>query len=112
MCNCACFRSRSGMNYHSCRLLDHNQILILEVDLERNLLRCEWCRGGAVQIQSDGFPTSNPITGLVPAAINEDTAGPIEQLNLRASEIFHSLDQKDVQTKPAVSGFGQEFHCE
>jgi hypothetical protein len=105
-------RPRSGprMDHQSGRLFDDSQILVLEIDLERDFLCDEGRLVEGVKIDFDRFPASNPVSGFVLASFDADGARTIQELNLRPGEIFETPGKKDVQTKSAIVRICQEFH--
>jgi hypothetical protein len=58
-------RSGPRMDYHPGRLFYNGQILILKIDLERDLLWCKWYRFGPLEIHFNGFSTSDAVSGFV-----------------------------------------------
>src|SRR5262245_11191294 len=108
--DCSGFRRGPGMDHESRRLLDDCQILVLDVDLEWDLLRCECLRFEDLQVHFDGLSSSNPVTILLPRSVYKDGAGTVKRLNLRPGEIVQTLGKKDIQPQAAVARFGQEFH--
>src|SRR5207244_5010830 len=81
------------MDHHSGRLFNDCQILILKMDLERNLLRCESRRFESEECDCNGFPASNPVPGFIFASFNAHCSRPVEQLNLRPGEVFQARRQ-------------------
>src|SRR5262245_41642627 len=74
--------SGPGMDHESGRLFNDCQVPVFEIDLERDLLRCDLYRVKGVEVDLDGFPAPNPVAGLSPAAINKNGAGTVERLDL------------------------------
>src|SRR5437762_14332996 len=103
---------RPGMNYETCRFFDDYQILVLVIDLERNLLRCKRNRFERFQIHVDAFGSANAVTGFFLTTIDVDCSGPVQLLNLRPSDVFEIPGQEMVQTRASVVRPGRECHCE
>ena len=79
------------MDRNARRLFDDGQVLIFEIDLERNLLWCDAWRFKDTEIHFDGFRTSNTVAGFVLASVDPNRSGPIEKLNLRTGEVLQTL---------------------
>jgi hypothetical protein len=100
------------MDHQSCRLLNDSQILIFKVDLERDLLRCQWQRFEGLEIHFDDLSAPNAVAGLVLAAVHMDCPRPVEDLNLGTGEVLEVLRKENVQPEPSGIRPGQDFHCE
>src|SRR5262245_15043362 len=98
----ACFRSGPRMDHQSCRLFDNGQILVLVIDLERDLLRCDWRRLNGLHIDFDALSASDSIPGFLLASVDTNGAGAVQHLDLRASEGFEALGEKHVQAETSV----------
>jgi hypothetical protein len=99
------------MDHKSCRLFNDRHIPILEMDLERYLLRVErWhCREG-MEIDFNGLSAAYAIPGLICMSFYADSAGTIQRLDLRSSKVFQALREKNIQAKPPVVRTGLELH--
>src|SRR4030095_12103772 len=91
MNNGACFGAGPRMDHQSCRLLNDSQILIFKVDLERDLLRCQWQRFEGLEIHFDDLTAPNAVAGLVLAAVHLDCPRPVEDLNLGTGKVLEVL---------------------
>jgi len=63
-------------------LFDHREILVLEVDLDRDVLRPKWGLLQRLQIDLDDLRAPNPVTGFFVAAFDVDRSRPVELLYL------------------------------
>jgi hypothetical protein len=70
------------MDHDACRLFNDSQIFVLEVDLERHLLWCEWLRFETPEIDLNGFSAPNPIPGFVKPAFDLNRTSAVQVLNL------------------------------
>ncbi len=66
--------SGPGMDHQSCRLFNDRQILVFEMNLERDLLRTDWRRLDHPEIHFDGFSASDAVSGFIDASIDPDRA--------------------------------------
>src|SRR4051812_35508213 len=98
------------MDHQSCRLLNDGQILVLIIDLERNLLWCKRNRFEGIQVDFDCFSASNTVSGLVLPPLDTDGARAIQHLNLRSGQMFETRGKKDVETSSAIVRICQELH--
>src|SRR5579883_1505069 len=104
-------RSGPGMYHQSCRLLNDGDVLVLKIDLERDLLRCERRRGrDGIEIDLDRFAAADTVPGLIRMTFDADGAGTVQELNLRSGQVFDAPGEKDVETEPTVLRAGLELH--
>src|SRR5262249_19341015 len=74
--------SGPGMDHYSCKLFDDCQIFVLEIDLERNLLWCEWLRFKDPEIDFNGFSAANLVPGFVVPAFDLNRTRAVQDLYL------------------------------
>src|SRR6185436_12899486 len=72
------FHTCAGVHNESGGLFNYREILVLEVDLDRDLLRPKWGLLQRLQIDLDGLRDPNPITGFFVAAFDVDRSRPVE----------------------------------
>src|SRR4051812_1816185 len=97
-----CMGSGPRMDHQSGRLFNDRQILILEINLERDVLRLQRYRIQRAQVDFDGFAAADPVSGFIQAAINANGARTVQQLDLRPREFVQVLCQEDVQAETAI----------
>src|SRR5262249_30382157 len=100
------------MDHQSSRLLNDSQILVFKVNLERDLLRCQWRLFAGVEIHFDGFSAANAVAGLVLAAVHTDCPRPVECLNLGTGKVREVLCKEYVQAEPSGIRPRHDFDCE
>jgi hypothetical protein len=71
------FRSGPGMDHQSCRLLNDGDVLILIIDLERDLLSLQRYRLKGMEIDFDDFPSPDPVSSLIRPSLDSDAAGTV-----------------------------------
>src|SRR5207237_7809241 len=80
-------RSGPGMDHYPCRLFDDRQIFVLEIDLERHLLGCEWLRFKDAEINLDSLSAADLVSGFVTPAFDLDRTRAVQELNLCSRQI-------------------------
>ena len=83
--------SRPWMDHDACRLFKDREILIFEVDLERELLSSQWSRLERAEIQLNRFPAADLISGFFLAALDTDGTRTVQKLDLRPGQLFQAL---------------------
>ena len=63
-----------------------------------------------MEIHLNNLAAPDPIPGLIRVPFNADSAGTVQQLDLRSSQVFQALREKNIQAKPPVLRAGLELH--
>src|SRR5437868_114230 len=98
------------MDDNTCRLFDYSQIVVLKIDLERHLLRCQWRRIEDTKIDLNRFSAADFVARFFVTAFDIDGAGAIEQLDLGSGEVLEALREEDIEAEASVVRFCEEFH--
>ena len=77
MHNGCVFGSGPGMDHQPCRLLNDRDVLILVIDLERDLLSLQRYRLKGMEIDFDDFPSPDPVSSLIRPPLDSDAAGTV-----------------------------------
>jgi hypothetical protein len=65
------------MDHQACRLFDDGDVLILIIDLERDLLSLQRYRLKGMEIDFDDFPSPDPVSSLIRPSLDTDAAGTV-----------------------------------
>jgi hypothetical protein len=69
--------SGPGMDHQSCRLFNDGDVLVLIIDLERDLLSLQRYRLKGMEIDFDDFPSPYTVSSLIRPSLDSDAAGTV-----------------------------------
>ena len=98
-----------GVHHHACRLVDHDQVIVLEHDIERNVLRFRMQRFGRGQGEREAVPRGNlgrTARDDVPADFDRPRSyQSLDPFSRQAG----SLGQRLVEPSPRCERSGDDF---
>jgi len=100
--------SRRGMHHHAVRLVDHDEVVILEMNFQRVFLRRVDQRHGLGQRDGDEIAGFHRISRLGGMAVDDDELLADERLDARAREIRQARGKKRVEA--LGRDIGTNFH--
>ena len=101
--------SRCGMHDHARRFVEHDEVIVLEKNFQRDVLRRVVQRHGLGQGDGDEVAGFHRIPGFRGLAVDDDELVADERLDARAREVRQTGGKERI--KAFAGGIGMNFHA-